>query len=137
MFTFGRERELQASARYVRGAENQRLAAATVNAVHDFIERKENAESAIEVIAISFIEGGSGVWEQAASWLRKLSAELDNTTLWFELANHSSSRVRYRVACCLADIPSDARNVIGQKLSADRSSKVSQMAEARLEENET
>ena len=133
MFTFGREHELKCAVEYPRSEKNKRLAAATVNAVHDYLEGLVSLEEAGTTIRTSFIEGGSGVWEQAGSWLRKLDAEAPEVSEWWqELAQHNSATVRFRVACHLDDIQPPSQQAIGKQLLTDKSKKVREMADARL-----
>jgi hypothetical protein len=53
---------------------------------------------------------------------------------WRTLAANKNATVRFRVACCLNDMPHPLATEIGELLASDRSKKVRAMAVGRLEE---
>ena len=133
MFTFGREHERKCAVAYVRRSDQAALILAVVDAVHDLLESKTGPEELASAVRAAFTEGGSGVWENAASWLRKsVSSYPELGQLWLELARHPKSEVRFRVACCLDDVPLPLQLEIAGLLLADKSKKVSGMAHARM-----
>lgn len=136
MFTFGRDHEKKCAAHYLRDASQVGLIADVVDAVHDVLEGKSTIDDVRETIVRAFSEGGSGAWEQAASWMTKLSSEYPELlSEWRSLAEHKKATVRYRVACCLNDMPQLLAQEIGRQLVNDRGSKVREMAMGRLERN--
>lgn len=135
MFTFGREREKECAAHYLRSPAQLVLIQDVVDAVHDVLEGNCAIDDVRTVFATAFCGGGSGVWEQTASWLTKLSGENpDLLAEWCVYAANPKAAVRFRVACCLTDMPVSLATDIGNTLVADRSKKVREMAAARLEE---
>jgi GTP cyclohydrolase II len=133
IFTFGRDHETKHALAFVRGAAQQSLLAGVIAAVHDAIESNRCSESLVSAIRSAFVEGRSGVWEQAGSWLRKCGNEFHELrALWLEFASHEAHEVRFRVACLPNDIPPEIRTTISERLQRDRSKKVSSMAIARL-----
>jgi len=135
MFTFGRQREKESALYYLKDPQQAHLIEAVVDAVHDFLEGRASLDAVGPVLSRAFAEGGTGVWEQAGSWLRKLVVDQPTLeSLWSELASHPGLKVRFRTACFINEMsPTLARN-IGSRLSLDRSKKVREMAKARLEE---
>ena len=135
MFTFGRDREKESAANYVRDPQQIQLIHGAVDAVHDFLKKRISSDAVQVAIIRAFVEGGPGVWEQAGTWLRKLNHEFPSfLTVWQELSQHVDGRVRYRVACFLNEMPTATAREIGTALQNDRSKKVRDMAQARLEE---
>lgn len=133
MFTFGREHEKQCEARYVRNAEQVPLLMAIIDAVHDLIEGIGSEQALSAALREGFIDGGTGVWEGAARWIRKCSTAYPSVLgLWSEFASHAQARVRFRAACCLDEMPGDLRARISPMLLADRSRKVVDMAADRM-----
>jgi hypothetical protein len=133
LFTFGREHERKCAIAYVRDPAQAALIVTVVDAVHDLLESTSGTDALRQALRDALCKGGSGVWEGAATWLRKCSVEYpDLARLWTELAQHSTAEVRFRVACCLDDIPEVDRGPIGQMLLTDKSKRVVQMARARL-----
>ena len=132
MFTFGRRHELVCATKYVRGSKNTELAEKTVNAIHDFLEQRITESDLLSVLRTAFRDGGLGVWEQAANWLRRLAIQYPELLqLWLEFAQDSSSKVRFRAACCLPDMTPEYAHQISALLIVDISSKVREMAFAK------
>jgi hypothetical protein len=89
------------------------------------------AEAVLDSLRHGLIEGASGTWESAGSWLLKLNgAEPSSASLWFELAASSDAQVRFRAACHLADMPESLACRIHMLLSQDRSRRVREQVEA-------
>jgi hypothetical protein len=129
MFTFGREHEKACALRYVRGEKNIRLVENLMDSIHDFLEGNSSQTELLAVLEDAFVTGGSGAWEQAANWLRRLSTDFpDLNQLWLELAKHSLSKVRFRAACCLPDMSPDFAAKASALLLNDASIKVREMA---------
>ena len=83
MFTFGREHEQECARRYVRNQAQLGLVTALIDAVHDLREAKTSDERVHSAVRVAFVEGGSGVWEEAGSWLRKLCQDYPGfSALW-------------------------------------------------------
>lgn len=132
MFTFGREHERKCAVAYVRNPAQAELILQVVDAVHDFLEGKAPKEPLSQTIRTAFVDGGSGVWEQAGSWLRKLCSECPQLgELWIEFAQSQNLNVRFRVACSLDDIPNSIISRVTSILLADKSKKVAAMARER------
>lgn len=132
MFTFGREHERKCAVAYVRNRAQADLILHVVDAVHDLLEGKASAATLASTIRAAFVEGGSGVWEQAATWLRKTAVEHPElVSLWLELAQHPETSVRFRVACGLDDIPAQVFAQVANTLTSDKSKKVANMAKER------
>jgi len=135
MFTFGREHEKKCAVQYLRDANESQRIVAVVDAVHDVLERRVQPEAVRSAFIDAFSQGGTGVWEQAGSWLRKLAADLPELdSMWYELSESSDGKVRFRVACLLNDLPQELALELGQKLRVDKHKKTREMALARLEE---
>ena len=135
VFTFGREHERNCAVRYLRNADDAQLIINVVDAVHDILEGKVTPDSFGPAATLAFSNGGSGVWEQTGSWLRKLAArhpELES--VWHELSQHSNGKVRFRVACFLNELPKALAIELGAKLKDDRNKKTREMTQARLDE---
>lgn len=133
MFTFGREHERKCAVAYVRSPAQATLILAVVDAVHDLLESKSEPEALAQALSTAFAEGGSGVWEGAASWLRKSCVDYPELgCLWLALAQHPKSEVRFRIACCLDDMPAALQPEVAALLLADKSPKISAMARARI-----
>jgi hypothetical protein len=135
MFTFGREHERKCEARYVRQPTQIPLLMSVVDAVHDLIEGGGSEENLTATIRTTFVEGGSGVWENAGRWLRKSAQDYPNVlVLWSEFATHSNVEVRFRTACMLNDMPANVFSAVAPLLRLDRSKKVARMAGSRISE---
>ena len=133
MFTFGREHEKKCEASYIRSAEQIPILMAVVDAVHDLIDGIGTEENVASAIRMAFIEGGAGVWEGAARWLRKCSVDYPSVLqLWPEFAAHRHADVRFRVACFLDEMPQNIYSSLSSILVTDRSKKVANMAVARV-----
>src|SRR5688572_10225404 len=76
MFTLGREREKQHSHRYLRSQKEAWRIEAVIDAVHDLLDGTKDPDGVRSVFADAFTNGGSGVWEQTGSWLRKISKNI-------------------------------------------------------------
>ena len=135
MFTFGREHERKCALAYVRKPDQAALVSTMIDAIHDLLEGKGNAGQVGAVIGEAFAHGGSGVWESAGSWLRKIGAEYNEARqLWAVLARHESAAVRFRVACFLNEMPHEEFATASSLLLNDKSEKVAAMARARVAE---
>lgn len=135
LFTFGREHEKKCATEHLRNAFKVKVASTLIDAIHDLIEGIGSKDKVHDAIRIAFAEGGSGVWESTGSWLRKLGAEYpDIRGLWVELAQHPRAMVRFRIACFLDVMPTKEFTVAAKLLSADKSKKVTNMADSRIEE---
>jgi len=135
MFTFGREHEKRCAAHYLRDPSQIGLIADVVDAVHDVLEGKCRVDDVRQTCSRAFCDGGSGVWEQTALWMTKLDREHPLLLSdWRTLAANKKATVRFRVACCLNDMPQSLAKEIGELLANDRSKKVREMAVGRLEE---
>ena len=125
MFTIGRQREKEHSHQFVKSQEEAFRLDAVIDAVHDMLDGAVRAEDTIPVFVEAFTNGGSGVWEQAGSWLRKLSEEHPILGhLWREFCRHRSVRVRFRAATFLEDMPTEVFAECFPLLLADASAKV-------------
>lgn len=133
MFTFGREHERKCAVAYVRNPAQAGLILRVIDAVHDLLESKAAPPTLARALRAAFIEGGNGVWETAATWLRKCSHDFPEVAeLWLEFAQHSTSAVRFRAACCLNDVPPQLLPAVAEVLLADKSKKVAGMARERM-----
>lgn len=138
MFTFGREHERKCAVAHVRSPAQAALILAVVDAVHDLLESGNGPDALAQALSAAFTEGGSGVWEGAASWLRKSCVDYPELgRLWLALARHPKSEVRFRIACCLDDMPAALQPEVAALLLADKSRKVSAMARARMHPEST
>jgi hypothetical protein len=67
--------------------------------------------------------------------LRKLAHESPAIlSAWRDLSQHTDGSVRFRVACFINEMPAMLAREIGDELQNDRSKRVREMAQARLEE---
>ena len=134
MFTFGRDHERKCAAAKLRKPDQAAMLVSVVDAVHDLLEGKSSLNEIRPILIDAFIAGGSGVWETTGSWMRQIIAEHpDFSTVWCDLASHSDSQVRFRVACFINDMPAPIAKEVGEHLRTDRSKKVREMAIDRLE----
>lgn len=102
-----------------------------IDAVHDLLEGVKRPEETAAVFIDGFTNGGSGVWEQTGSWIRKLSSQYpDFGNLWREFCNHRSWKVRFRAASFLHDMPPDVFAYCFPILLADASARVRSKAAA-------
>jgi hypothetical protein len=135
MFTFGRQHEKKCAVSYVRDIGQASLIHDVIDAVHDVLENQTDIEDVRPVFSRAFTEGGSGVWEQTGSWIWKLAVEYpDLDSLWQEFATNTDWKVRFRAACFINNMPVTTATEIGNILRNDRSKRVREMAQARLEE---
>jgi hypothetical protein len=133
MFTFGRDHEKKCEARYVRNPADVPMLMNVIDAVHDLIEGRGGLEQLRSSLRVALTDGGAGVWENAAKWLRKTSVEHPEILgLWSELASHPKASVRFRVACYLDAMPFETASAVWACLAQDRSKKVATMAEERF-----
>jgi hypothetical protein len=134
IFTFGRQREKECSIDYLHDQAQAPLIHGVVDAVHDLLEGTITEDALRPVLFHAFCEGGGGVWEQTAGWLRKLASDFPSLqSLWLEFAAHPQWKVRLRTAGCLDDMPESLAIQVGNRLKSDRSMKVRSMAEGNLE----
>ncbi len=135
MFTFGREHERECALSYLRRRDDNAPVTELVDAVHDFLNGECTKESLSGTIVNLFVEGSSGAWEQAGSWLRRLVHEdSDFQLVWRELAEHRKGTVRFRVACHINDMPAALARELGSRLAEDPHKKTRAIAKARLDE---
>tara|TARA_A100001391_G_scaffold83327_1_gene54599 strand:+ start:441 stop:887 length:447 start_codon:yes stop_codon:yes gene_type:complete len=135
MFTFGRQREKECAAYYLRNPDQLSLIEDVVDAVHDVIEDEHKIDDFRAAFERAFVDGGSGVWEKTASWLTKLSVEHEELlTEWRKLSTHPKAEVRFRVACCMNDMPAEVAAELADAFLTDHSRKVREMSAARIEE---
>jgi len=122
MFTLGREREKEHSHQYLKSQEEARRIEALIDVVHDLLDGTKFVEAAVPVFVEAFAHGGSGVWEQAGTWLRKLSESYRALAeLWPEFCKHRSSKVRFRAAAFLDYMPADVFSKCFPDLRAEAS----------------
>ncbi len=76
MFTFGRDHEKKCAAQYLRDPSQVEVVEQVVDAVHDLLDGQCDIDEAGKVFSGAFSQGGSGVWEQTASWMSKLASGL-------------------------------------------------------------
>jgi len=125
MFTFGRDHEKRCAREYVRNSDQLLLAEKVVDSVHDLLEGKIGKDAAASALKKALTEGGSGVWEQAGSWLIKLAKEDSYfDSIWLELAKHRSANIRFRVASFLSEMKPIIFARLSPLLSADPSARV-------------
>ena len=135
MFTFGRQREKECAAYYLCNPDQLSLIEGVVDAVHDVIEGKGELDDFRTAFERAFVDGGSGVWEQTATWMTRLSLEhRELLKEWRRLSTHTKAEVRFRVACCINDMPLEIAVELAEVFSNDRSRKVRKMSAARMEE---
>lgn len=129
MFTFGRDHEKNCEARLVRNPAQIPLLMNVIDAIHDLIDGNGDLEYVRTSVHVAMTEGGAGVWENAAKWLRKTGFDYpDIISLWSELASHSNAEVRFRVASLLDEVPIKCFGAISSALLKDRSKRVVEMA---------
>lgn len=130
MFTFGRDHEIKCALHHASNPTEARLLVRIVNAIHDYKEGQLPVEGVVDSLRDGLINGASGTWESAGSWLLKLNrAEPSSTALWLELVASTVAQVRFRVACHLLDMPEDLARQIHVRLSQDRSRRVRDQVE--------
>jgi len=135
MFTFGREKEIKHAICFIGNEEKALMLINVINGVHDYLEGIIKPQDLIPIIIKSFSEGKSGVWESTGSWLRKLCFEDHSFEIaWETLANNNLSNVRFRAACFLDEMPNSTREKVSIILLQDKSKKVREMAEDRVNE---
>ena len=133
MFTFGRDHEKKCEERLVGNPAQVPLLMDVIDAVHDLIEGNGNLAPVATSIRTAMTQGGAGVWENAAKWLRKTACDHPEIlSLWSELASHSKAEVRYRIACLLDEMPSHMLTAIAPSLLTDRSRRVAEMAAYKI-----
>jgi HEAT repeat protein len=134
MLTFGREHEKVCSVQRVKGEGNILLVGKLIDAIHDLLEHQITSVELHAVMAEALQVGGSGVWEQAANWLRRLGKEYPELlSLWLDLSNHSSANVRFRAACCLPDMTPEMAKQVFSTLLLDSAKKVREMAIGKMQ----
>ena len=133
MFTFGREHEIEQATCFIGDTQKAEPLLRVINLVHDQIEGAENQAEVVEAIKFAISEGPSGVWESAGSWLKKLSVENgEYAQVWLQLASHQHSKVRFRVASFIGEIPSPVGEEVSELLSNDASNKVREHAAGKI-----
>ena len=135
MFTFGRQHEKACATRHLRDPQQAELIEGVIDTVQDLLEGVATDDTIRPKFIRGLVEGGSGVWEQTGSWLSKIIVDQPNLEgVWSELASHVEWKVRFRVACFINVMSPTLALEIGAQLMRDRSKKVRDMAEARLQE---
>jgi len=125
MFTIGREREKEHAKQFIRDPSNYQAINAVIDAVHDCLDGADDSSQVREAFRHAFVESGSGVWEQAGGWLRKLTKERPEfSDLWEEFAESSKASTRFRVAACLHDMPAEVGVRLLDRFSRDPSPKI-------------
>ena len=133
MFTFGRAHEKEVAARYVRDPAQVSTLDHLIDGIHDLLEGTGTLEDVTQALDQAFVSGGSGVWEQAGSWLVKLTSEFPEAAgRWAFYGRHRLANVRTRVAAHLTDVPPDMMLPLAQALLSDRSGRVRGMAAGAL-----
>ena len=133
MFTFGRAHEVEHAVLFVGSPEKAAVLVAVIDAVHDLLEGQGSEEAVLACLRTALVEGESGIWESAASWLRKLGAGYPATQqLWTELAVHRSATVRFRVACEVEDLADPLRSDLLRLLLQDPSKQVRERLEGQV-----
>ncbi len=132
MFTFGRDHEKKCALQNLRDQKNALLISTLIDAIHDLIEQRIAPQELRPFLIAAFSEGSSGVWEQSGSWLRKLGKHYPELcSVWIDLSSHPNSKVRFRAACCIDDMPPAMARETVEKLCRDTNKKVRDMAIAR------
>lgn len=125
MLTIGREREKRHAEGFITKPADVLLIHRVIDAVHDVVEGSIPPHVAIPVLTHAFVMGGTGVWEQTGSWIRKLTSEHSEFgSVWEAMAEHSSARIRFRVAAFLDDMPDPIRGHVLSRLINDPSARV-------------
>jgi len=125
MFTFGREHELKCASGKFKNKEEAKLLLDVVNVIHDYLEKSAAEERVTQVVKTALVEGPSGVWESAGSWLIKLGNENKVFLgIWRELAKSSKANTRFRVGAHLRYFPSELKTELYETLSNDKSKRV-------------
>lgn len=132
MFTFGREHELKCARDAFKSDNDAELMLQVVNAIHDLLDKKIDFTEAEIVLKKGIVEGNRATWDKTGSWLLKMSKDFPETEdTWKELAKHPKTEVRYRVACHIGDFPSKYHGELYATLTADKSKKVKNQADAK------
>jgi hypothetical protein len=106
MFTLGRQREKEHSHQYLKSQDEAWRIDAVIDAVHDLLDGTSSVEAVTSAFVEAFTNGGSGAWEQAGSWLGKVSQSHSFLAeLWRQFSRHPSARVRFRAAAFLNEMP--------------------------------
>lgn len=124
MWTLGRDREKEHARKFL-GSKDSKVLEQVIDAVHDLIEQKKVTKATTDALHAGLLEGASGTWESAGSWLIKACREFSELcTLWVELSSHPSSKIRFRVAAFVEDMPDGIARKVLPQLLADPSVKV-------------
>ena len=125
MFTIGREREKEHSNRYLNHAASRPYIHRLIDAVHDCIDGHYDPAEVRKAFTDAFNDGGSGVWEQTGNWLAKLTREFPEfTDVWRDLAANKESKLRFRAAAFLQNMPEEHFWDMLQSFSVDRSKSI-------------
>lgn len=125
MFTIGREREKKHSNRYLSNAECRPHIHRVIDAVHDCLEGCYDPNEVRRAFTAAFNDGGSGVWEQTESWLAKLTREFPEfADIWRDLSQNNDSKLRFRAAASLENMPEEYFWEMLLAFSADRSKSI-------------
>jgi hypothetical protein len=125
MFTFGREHEKKCASTHVDDPSQIPNIHRVIDAVHDLLDGVAAEHEIAPVLADTFVNGGSGVWEQTGSWLAKLCPKYPTlSSLWLEFAGNRSASIRFRAAAFICNMPEQEFQVLLPQLLRDKSSRV-------------
>ena len=125
MHTIGREREKEHARSYLKNPADAVLIETVIDVVHDHLEGRFDVACARKAFLSAFENGGSGAWEQAGSWLRKISLDrADLHSVWLELASSTKLKLRRIAASFATDLPPEQARRLIQSLSRDPSKAV-------------
>jgi hypothetical protein len=125
MFTIGRDREKEHSNRYLSNAAYRPYIHRVIDAVHDCLEGSYDPNEVRRAFTEAFNDGGSGVWEQTGSWLAKLTREFPEfSDICRDLSQNKDSKLRFRAAAFLENIPEEYFWDMLQAFSIDKSKSI-------------
>jgi hypothetical protein len=125
VFVFTREREKEASSRHLHNLSQLPLIHAVIDAAYDLHDGSGELRSLYDAIENAMINGGGGVWEQAGTWLAKLSPHYtDLDAIWHTLATYPKAPIRFRAAAHVCEMSSVALELNLPLLLRDRSRNV-------------
>ncbi|EGF26540.1 hypothetical protein RBWH47_00567 [Rhodopirellula baltica WH47] len=125
VFVFSREREKEYAGRFVKDATELAMIHDVIDAAYDLVDGETTADAASVCVENALLHGGGGVWEQAGSWLVKLSGQHSSLdSIWSTLATNPKSTIRFRAAAHVVNMSPKARATTLPILLSDRSRKV-------------
>ena len=125
VFVFTREREKEAASRHLHNLTQLPLIHAVIDAAYDLHDGSGELQLLCNSIEHAMINGGGGVWEQAGTWLAKLSLHYpDLDTIWHTLTTYPKAPVRFRAAANICNMSSEALERNLPLLLRDRSRNV-------------